>query len=112
MTETSSISFQSYDNDPVNTRVSTVERIQPHCEFKIVDDHGQTCAVGQTGEFWAKGYLGMKGYRQDAADGRLAQQDVPDLRLSVHVAQKMGAGLGRGQILLGQMPPQQAILVG
>ena len=67
MTESSSIFFQSDENDPVNTRVSTVGQIQPHCEFKIVDDDGQTCAVGQTGEFWAKGYLVMKGYWQDAA---------------------------------------------
>ena len=66
MTETSSISFQSDDNEPVNTRVSTVGPIQPHCEFKIVDDNGQTCTVGQTGEFWSKGYLMMKGYWQDA----------------------------------------------
>ena len=70
MTDTSSISFQSDDKDPVNTRVSTVGRIQPHCEFKIVDDDGQTCAVGQTGEYWAKGYLVMKGYWQDAAATR------------------------------------------
>ena len=65
MTETSPISFQSDVNDPVNIRVSTVGRIQPHCEVKIVNDDGQTCAVDETGEFWAKGYLVMKGYWQD-----------------------------------------------
>ena len=41
MTETSPISFQSDVNDPVDVRVSTVGRIQPHCEVKIVDDEGQ-----------------------------------------------------------------------
>ena len=65
MTETSPISFQSDVNDPVNVRVSTVGRIQPHCEVKIVNDDGKTCAVGEIGEFWAKGYLVMKEYWQD-----------------------------------------------
>ena len=66
MTETSPISFQSDVNDPVDVRVSTVGRIQPHCEVKIVDDEGSTCPVGQTGELWTKGYLVMKGYWNDA----------------------------------------------
>ena len=66
MTETSPISFQSDVNDPVDVRVSTVGRIQPHCEVKIVKDDGSTCAVGQTGELWTKGYLVMKGYWNDA----------------------------------------------
>ena len=54
MTETSPISFQSDANDPVDVRVSTVGRIQPHCEVKIVDDEGSTCPVGQTGELGPK----------------------------------------------------------
>ena len=65
MTETSPISFQSDVNDPVDVRVSTVGRIQPHCEVKIVGDDGSTCAIGQTGELWTKGYLVMKGYWND-----------------------------------------------
>ncbi len=65
MTETSPISFQSDVDDPVDVRVSTVGRIQPHCEVKIVEDDGSTCAVGQTGELWTKGYLVMKGYWND-----------------------------------------------
>ena len=65
MTETSPISFQSDVNDPVDVRVSTVGRIQPHCEVKIVEDDGSTCPVGQTGELWTKGYLVMKGYWND-----------------------------------------------
>ena len=67
MTETSPISFQSDVNDPVDVRVSTVGRIQPHCEVKIVEDDGSTCPVGQTGELWTKGYLVMKGYWNDTA---------------------------------------------
>ena len=37
MTETSPVSFQSSTDDPVSVRVSTVGRIQPHCECKVVD---------------------------------------------------------------------------
>ena len=67
MTETSPISFQSDVNDPVDVGCHpTVGRIQPHCEVKIVEDDGSTCAVGQTGELWTKGYLVMKGYWNDA----------------------------------------------
>ena len=65
MTETSPVSFQSDVSDSVDVRVSTVGRIQPHCEVKIVDDNGATVPVGETGELWVKGYLVMKGYWDD-----------------------------------------------
>jgi fatty-acyl-CoA synthase len=38
MTETSPVSFQSGTDDPIDRRVSTVGRIQPHVEVKIVDN--------------------------------------------------------------------------
>ena len=50
MTETSPISFQSGIDDPLDRRVSTVGRIQPHCEVKIVDANGRIVPVGATGE--------------------------------------------------------------
>ena len=65
MTETSPVSFQSDIHDPVNIRVSTVGRIQPHCEVKIVNNEGDIVPIGITGELWAKGYLVMKGYWED-----------------------------------------------
>ena len=37
MTETSPVSFQSSTDDPLERRVATVGRIQPHLEVKIVD---------------------------------------------------------------------------
>ena len=40
MTETSPISFQSSLDDPLERRVSTVGRVQPHLEVKIVDARG------------------------------------------------------------------------
>ena len=65
MTETSPVSFQSDVDDPINIRVSTVGRIQPHCEVKIIGKGGQTLPIGETGELWVKGYLVMKGYWED-----------------------------------------------
>jgi fatty-acyl-CoA synthase len=40
MTETSPVSFQSAADDPVDKRVATVGRVQPHIEVKIVDEQG------------------------------------------------------------------------
>ena len=40
MTETSPVSFQSAYDDPLERRVSTVGRVQPHVEVKIVDARG------------------------------------------------------------------------
>ena len=44
MTETSPVSFQSAVDDPLERRVSTVGRIQPHLEVKIVDSDGRVSA--------------------------------------------------------------------
>ncbi|MDE2452287.1 MAG: AMP-binding protein, partial [Burkholderiales bacterium] len=41
MTETSPVSFQSAVDDPLERRVSTVGRVQPHLEVKIVDAAGR-----------------------------------------------------------------------
>ena len=62
MTETSPISFQSSVDDPVERRVSTVGRVQPHIEVKIVDADGNTVARGETGELLTRGYSVMRGY--------------------------------------------------
>ncbi|HEY9020879.1 MAG TPA: AMP-binding protein [Paracoccaceae bacterium] len=65
MTETSPISFQSAVDDPLDRRVSTVGRIQPHAECKVVGPDGRTLPVGQQGELLTRGYLVMKGYWND-----------------------------------------------
>jgi fatty-acyl-CoA synthase len=67
MTETSPVSFQSSTSDPLERRVSTVGRIQPHLEVKIVDGEGRTVPVGEKGELCTKGYAVMQGYWGDAA---------------------------------------------
>jgi fatty-acyl-CoA synthase len=65
MTETSPVSFQSSTTDPLERRVATVGRIQPHLEVKIVDAEGRTVPVGETGELLTRGYAVMKGYWGD-----------------------------------------------
>jgi fatty-acyl-CoA synthase len=65
MTETSPISFQSGTHDPLERRVSTVGRVQPHCEVKIVDRDGRIVPVGVAGELCTRGYLVMHHYWKD-----------------------------------------------
>ena len=67
MTETSPVSFQSSTADPLERRVSTVGRIQPRLEAKVVDEQGRTVPVGATGELCVRGYSVMQGYWGDAA---------------------------------------------
>jgi fatty-acyl-CoA synthase len=66
MTETSPVSFQSSVDDPVERRVSTVGRIQPHLEVKIVDGEGRVVPRGDKGELLTRGYAVMLGYWGDA----------------------------------------------
>ena len=72
MTETSPISFQSSMDDPLERRVSTVGRIQPHLEVKIVDDAGRVVPRGHKGELLTRGYSVMRGYWGDTEKTREA----------------------------------------
>lgn len=65
MTETSPISFQSAVDDPFDRRVSTVGRILPHLDVKIVDKQGHIVPTGQRGELCTRGYAVMLGYWDD-----------------------------------------------
>jgi fatty-acyl-CoA synthase len=65
MTETSPVSFQSAISDPLDLRVSTVGKVQPHIEVKIVDREGMIVPVGATGELLTRGYSVMSGYWND-----------------------------------------------
>ena len=67
MTETSPVSFQSSVDDPIERRVSTVGRIHPHVEVKIVDAEGRIVPRGTAGELCTRGYSVMRGYWDDAA---------------------------------------------
>jgi fatty-acyl-CoA synthase len=65
MTETSPVSFQSGIDDALERRVSTVGRIQPHCEVKIIDIDGRIVPRGTPGELCTRGYSVMLGYWGD-----------------------------------------------
>jgi fatty-acyl-CoA synthase len=67
MTETSPVSFQSRRDDSLELRVSTVGRIQPHLEVKIVDRDGRVVPRGEAGELYTRGYSVMLGYWNDEA---------------------------------------------
>ncbi|KVG40629.1 AMP-binding protein [Burkholderia ubonensis] len=75
MTETSPVSFQSATDDPLDKRVSTVGRIQPHLECKVVDVDGNVVPVGETGELCTRGYSVMLGYWDDEARTRESIRD-------------------------------------
>jgi len=68
MTETSPVSFQSAVDDSIEIRVSTVGRIHPHLECKIVSpDTGEIVPRGTQGELCTRGYSVMLGYWDDPA---------------------------------------------
>ncbi|MCE7009071.1 AMP-binding protein [Kibdelosporangium philippinense] len=66
MTETSPVSTQTTAEDSVDRRVSTVGRVHPHLEVKIVDpETGLTVPRGTPGEFCTRGYSVMLGYWEE-----------------------------------------------
>jgi len=67
MTETSPVSTQSAVDDPIERRVSTVGRVQPHLEVQIVGLDGAPAPCGTTGELCTRGYSVMSGYWNDEA---------------------------------------------
>ena len=66
MTETSPVSFQSQPDDPLELRVSTVGRVHPHVQVKIIDAKGRVVPRGTAGELLTRGYNVMRGYWDDA----------------------------------------------
>nr|WP_145745409.1 AMP-binding protein [Saccharopolyspora dendranthemae] len=63
MTETSPVSTQTRADDSVQRRVSTVGRVGPHLEVKVVDPvSGLTVPRGEAGELCTRGYSVMLGY--------------------------------------------------
>ncbi len=63
MTETSPVSTQTMTTDTIERRVSTVGRVHPHVEIKIIDpESGKTVERGRDGELCTRGYSVMLGY--------------------------------------------------
>ncbi|MFT5510687.1 MAG: fatty-acyl-CoA synthase [Hyphomicrobiaceae bacterium] len=65
MTETSPASTQTHIGDSLDKQVSTVGRVHPHIEVKIIDAEGCVVPRGATGEFCTRGYSVMLGYWDD-----------------------------------------------
>ncbi|MFC4002133.1 AMP-binding protein [Prauserella oleivorans] len=66
MTETSPVSTQTRADDSIERRVSTVGRVGPHLEVKIVDPAtGLTVPRGEPGELCTRGYSVMLGYWEE-----------------------------------------------
>ncbi|HWU94860.1 MAG TPA: AMP-binding protein, partial [Sphingomonas sp.] len=62
MTETSPVSFQTAADDPLERRIGSIGRVQPHLECKIVDEQGVVVPAGTPGELCTRGYSVMLGY--------------------------------------------------
>ncbi|MBP6718161.1 MAG: AMP-binding protein, partial [Rhodoferax sp.] len=68
MTETSPVSCQSSNSTPLEQRVATVGRVQPHLTVKVIHpETGEVVAPGVSGELCTKGYSVMHGYWGDPA---------------------------------------------
>jgi fatty-acyl-CoA synthase len=67
MTETSPVSTQTGVDDPLEKRTTTVGRVHPHIEIKIVDSNGRIVPRGTPGELCTRGYSVMLGYWDDPA---------------------------------------------
>ena len=72
MTETSPLTTQTATDDPFEERVSTVGRVHPHAEARIVGYNGEVLPIGQQGEYCARGYAVMLGYWDDPEKTREA----------------------------------------
>jgi fatty-acyl-CoA synthase len=75
MTETSPVSFQSSTTDPLDRRTTTVGRVQPHLECKVIDLDGNVVPAGEKGELCTRGYSVMTGYWGDEERTRQAVVD-------------------------------------
>lgn len=93
MSETSPVITQTRRDDDLRVRTTTVGRVQPHLEIKIIDPAtGSTVGRGEPGELCVRGYAVMLGYWEAPTDtaavvdgarwlhtGDLAVMDADDL---------------------------------
>jgi fatty-acyl-CoA synthase len=85
MTETSPVSTQTRADDSVERRVSTVGRVHPHLEVKVVDpETGLTVPRGRPGELCTRGYSVMLGYWEQAAQGPGTSTEAIDAARWMH----------------------------
>ncbi len=68
MTETSPVSTQTTADDDMDRRVSTVGRVHPHVEIKLIDpETGRVLPRNTPGELCTRGYSVMLGYWDEPA---------------------------------------------
>ncbi len=68
MTETSPVSTQTTADDDMERRVSTVGRVHPHVEVKVIDpETGRVLPRNAAGELCTRGYSVMLGYWNEPA---------------------------------------------
>ena len=70
MTELSGSSVQTARDDTLERRVTTIGRVQPHMEVKIVDPDGHVVPCGIQGEICFRGHMVMRGYWNGEAQTR------------------------------------------
>jgi fatty-acyl-CoA synthase len=71
MTETSPVSTQTQADDDTDRRVSTVGRVHPHVEVKVIaPETGRVLPRGTAGELCTRGYSVMLGYWDDEEQTR------------------------------------------
>jgi len=89
MTETSPVSTQTRVDDDLDRRTSSIGRVHPHVEIKIVDPTtGDVVERGEPGEFCTRGYSVMLGYWEEPdktaeaidADGWMHTGDLAVMR--------------------------------
>lgn len=63
LTEASPVTHQTWVDDPLEKRITTVGKPLEHTRSRIVEPGtGKTLGVGEVGEIWVKGWHVMKGY--------------------------------------------------
>ncbi len=76
MTETSPVSAQSCTDTPLEFRVSTVGKVHPHVEIKIISpETGMIVPRGVEGELCTRGYSVMLGYWDNPEDTKATIDD-------------------------------------
>ncbi|EIN08864.1 acetyl-CoA synthetase-like protein [Punctularia strigosozonata HHB-11173 SS5] len=84
MTETSPVSFQTTLSDPLEKRVETVGKIQPHVKAKLVDLEGNVVPIGKPGELLVAGYLLQTQYWGDEEQTRRVMKRDEEGTLWMH----------------------------